>query len=152
MAYPNGAIFTTPVVYRTPPFTVDDEEKGNAAYRLRRHGNNLPYSLYVFEMSDGTFTQSEVSPENSNTAIPPYPPFSVDWEGASFPQNSLGNAIAWTHYFTQATGYVDLLSTFTPYPLAVFFAGKYTVSSVLANALANYTAHGTGYASDLVAL
>lgn len=162
MSYPNGAKFTPPLAQTLPAFLPDTTgpEFGLAKYR-----NVLSQGVTVYAMSDGTFTQDFPTTENTNTNIPPYPlmpdqelPNIISRTYTIVPISQLGtsgNVITTEIPGSRANGLCTGLVTvlINPYATFVYFGGRtYTVNTTVANALANYTAHGAGYADSLVAL
>jgi hypothetical protein len=143
MAYPNGARFTPPQAATLPPFL---PETHGAEYGLAKYRNVLLQGVTVYALSDGTFRQDISTPENTNTSFPPYP---LSADGTTTP-----NIIDVTYTgATPGNPVTRIVTTVNPYVVTVYQGGHtFTVTSAVANALANYTAHGTGYADVLVAL
>lgn len=142
MSYPNGAKFTPPMASTLPAFLPDTK---GPAFGLAKYRNVLQQGVVVYALSDGTFRQDVPTAENSNTAVPPYP---------LMPDQELPNIINvdYTGAYP-ANPPTRVVTTISPYVTAVYYGGHtYTVSQATATALAGYTAHGTGYAADLVAL
>ena len=128
------ATFTPPVVYDRPPYNPDSTEDQKALFKFFHTLNGLYVS--VFALSDGTFVQDTPTAENSDTNVP-YP-----WNPDN-PSAPYATAV-----------YVDVSQT--PPPLVIdntsqsvwitqVFNGVTEVSSTMATALTNYTAHGIGY-------
>lgn len=162
MTYPNGATFTPPLAATLPAFLPDTT---GPEFGLMRYRNVLNQGVVVYALSDGTFAQNFPTPENTNTNYPPYP---------LMPDQELPNLIARTYTIVPisqlgtngnivtteipgsranglCTARVDFL--IVPYITTLYYGGHtYTVTQTVANALANFTAHGNGYAADLVAL
>lgn len=127
--------FTPPVVQHAPPFLPSTR---GIARRLFRHMNPQFYGVDVFKLSDGTYVQTEATAENSNVAVPPFPPMPD--------QGSTPNLIARSMYYTQASGYTEVDTTVTPYVVIAYWGGRNNpVSAADVTALTNFTAHGIGY-------
>lgn len=144
MAYPNGAKFVPPQAPTLPAFLPETKgvELGLAKYR-----NVINQGVTVFALSDGTFCQDIGTAENKRTAYPPYPLSSDNGTGTPNIINVTYTGATPGHPVT------SIVTTVNPYVTQVYYGGHtHTVSSAVANALANYTAHGVGYAADLTAL
>jgi len=122
------------------------ETKG-PEFGLAKYRNVNNQGVTVYALSNGTYVQDFGTPENSNTAIPPYP-LSSD-NGTSTP-----NIINVTYTgATPGNPVTRITTTVSPYVTQVYYGGRtYIVSQAVATALAAYTAHGSGYADCLVAL
>ena len=102
---------------------------------LWRHFANRARGVNVFALSDGSFCQDTATPENENTNIP-YP-----WD----PDNPSGPYVYVHNWNGTVSAFAHAIW------VATMYAGghSYKVSSAVATALTNYTAHGRGYADCL---
>lgn len=164
MSYPNGAKFTPPQAATLPAFL--PETKG-PEFGLAKYRNVMNQGVTVYALSDGTFVQDIPTAENGNTNIPPYPlssdnatgtPNILDVTYATVPTTQIGtvgNTTTVAIPGTTANGFclARITTTVSPYVTTVYQGGRtFKVTQSVATALAAFTAHGTGYAADLVAL
>ena len=130
-------VFTPPVAYTNPAFL--PETKG-AEFGLAKYRNLLAQGVTVYALSDGSFCQDYPTAENTNTAIPPNP--LMPDQGPNFP-----NIISVVYTgATPGNPVTRQTTTITPYVETYYYGGhSYPITTAVATALTDYTAHGTGY-------
>lgn len=130
--------FTTPLAFTNPPFTPDTK---GVELRLARYRNPMVQGVTVYALSDGTFVQDYPTPENNNTAIPPFP---------LMPDNGpIPNEISRSYGIPgSSTAVVDTLVN--PYVVTVYYGGRnYPITTAIATALTDYVTHGAGYGGNI---
>ena len=134
-------VFTPPLAFTNPAFL--PETKG-VEFGLAKWRNLLAQGVTVFAMSDGTFRQDFPTPENTNTALAPYP--LMPDQGPSEPNDI---SVVYTGA-TPGNPVTRQVTTITPYVTTVYYGGhSYPITTAVATALTNYVAHGIGYGGDI---
>ena len=153
--------FTPPVAYDNPPFPLAPGE--DKTYGLDKYRNTMARGVNVYLLSDGSYAQDVGTPENSNTAIPPYPlmpdvagtpniisrtitpaPVASIGTVGNTTTRSLGGAVA------NGLTLCEITVVITPCVTKIYWGGhKNSITAAEQTALTAYTAHGVGYGADI---
>lgn len=136
-----GVYFTPPVVQDRPTFLPDSSELQKG---LWSHFENRYRGVNVWILSDGNVVQDTATAENSNTDMTAVYPWDVNNPSAPYV----------TSYYIDPGASPQVTSAHTTshavYPVAFFQGGStHELTGAQRTLLANYTAHGIGYAGCL---